>query len=311
MQSKKPRVLVLGSTGRTGEAIAAKLDQVSDRVEVVRASRDPQTVAQWGNQGRSAVHLDLDDARTFAAALEGIDRLFVMTGYTVAMTHQTKTITDAAADAGVGHIVHLGIFGNGRSTDPHFAWHELVERYIEGSGVPWTHLHPHMFMENLLSVFALRDGRLSWPAGDKPTGWIAGEDLASVATKVLIEGPDAHSGKGYWMSTDVLNGAQAAEILSDALGRSIPAEVFTPDEMLQAVSAGLAATPSFMEDHYALSTFEWLRQTHDGRMDYAAVTTTTVEELLGRPPIHLAEWAVRHRDALLAAATAVPQPAST
>jgi NAD(P)H dehydrogenase (quinone) len=169
------------------------------------------------------VQLDLDDARTFPGAFEGIDRLFVMTGYTVAMTHQTKTITDAAADAGAGHIVHLGIFGNGRSTDPHFAWHELVERYIEGSGLPWTHLHPHMFMENLLSVFTLRDGRLPWPAGDKPSGWIAGEDIASVAAKVLIEGPDVHAGKGYWMSTDVLNGAQAADILSEALaGRSRP-----------------------------------------------------------------------------------------
>jgi hypothetical protein len=153
-------------------------------------------------------------------------------------------------------------------------------------------------------VFTLRDGRLPWPAGDKPTGWIAGEDIAAVAAKVLVEGPGVHAGKGYWMSTDVLNGAQAAAILSDALGQTIPADVFTPDEMLQAVSAGLASTPSFMEGHYALSTFEWLRQTYDGRMDYAAVTTDTVAELLGRPPIHLAEWADRHRDALLAPETA-------
>ena len=28
--------------------------------------------------------------------------MFVMTAYVVAMTHQTKTITDAATDAGVG-----------------------------------------------------------------------------------------------------------------------------------------------------------------------------------------------------------------
>jgi hypothetical protein len=73
--------------------------------------------------------------------------------------------------------------------------------------------------------------------------------------------------------------------------------------MLQAVSDGSVAPPSFMEGHYALSTFEWLRQTYDGRMDYSAITTTTVEDLLGRPPIHLAEWVVRHRDALLAAET--------
>src|ERR1017187_3842194 len=106
MKSTKPRVLILGSTGLTGHAIADELDDASDRVEVVRVSRDPETVERWRREGRSAVRLDLDDARTFPAA----------------------------ADAGVGHIVHLGIFGNGRSTDPHFAWHELVERYIEGSG---------------------------------------------------------------------------------------------------------------------------------------------------------------------------------
>src|SRR6478672_2996428 len=233
MESTKPRVLVVGSTGLIGKAIAADLDDASDRVEAVRVSRNPDVVERWRAEGRSAARLDLDDARTFSGALEGIDRLFVMTGYTVSMTHQTKTITDAAADAGVGHIVHLGIFGNGRSTDPHFAWHELVERYIEGSGVAWTHLHPHMFMENLLTVFPLRDGRLLWPAGDKPTGWIAGEDLTSVAAKVLSEGPDVHAGKGYWMSTDVLNGAQAADILAEALGRTVTAEAITPDDMLR------------------------------------------------------------------------------
>jgi uncharacterized protein YbjT (DUF2867 family) len=301
MQTTKPGVLILGSTGVTGKAIAAKLDDDPDRVEVVRASRNPKTIERLRTQGRSAVQIDLDDARTFPAALEGIDRLFVMTGYTVAMTHQTKTITDAAADAGVGHIVHLGIFGNGRSTDPHFAWHELVERYIEGSGVQWTHLHPHMFMENLLSVLVLRDGRLPWPAGDKAIGWLASEDLASVAAKVLTEGPEIHAGKGYWMSTDLLNGVQAASILSEALGRTVPADVITPDELRQAVSQGLVTTPPFMEENYARSSFEWFQQIFDGRMDYAAATTTTVEDLLGRQPIHLAEWAVRNRDAVLAA----------
>jgi NAD(P)H dehydrogenase (quinone) len=302
MQTTKPRALILGATGVTGKAIAAKLDGATEQIEVVRASRNPKTIERLRAEGQSAVQLDLDDARTFPAALEGIDRVFVMTGYTVAMTHQTKTITDAAADAGVGHIVHLGIFGNGRSTDPHFAWHELVERYIEGSGVPWTHLHPHMFMENLLSVLVLRDGRLPWPAGDKPIGWVASEDLSSVAAKVLAEGPDVHSGKAYFMSTDLLNGVEAAAILSEAFGQTVPADVMTPEELRNAVEQGLVTTPSFMEENYARSSFEWFQQIFDGRMDDIAVTTPTVEELLGRPPIHLAEWAAEHRDAVLAAA---------
>jgi uncharacterized protein YbjT (DUF2867 family) len=301
MQNHKPRVLILGSTGLTGRTIVEKLDASSDQVEVVRTSRSTETIEQLRREGHSAVQLDLDDARTFPAALEGIDRLFVMTGYTVAMTHQTKTITDAAVDSGVGHIVHLGIFGNGRSTDPHFAWHELVERYIEGSGVAWTHLHPHMFMENLLSVLVLRDGRLPWPAGDKPIGWVASDDLTSVAAKVLAEGPAAHNGKGYWMSTDLFNGVQAASVLSEALGREISADVITPEDLRQAAAQGLVTMPPFMEYNYALSSFEWFQQIYDGRMDYAAATTTTIEELLGRPPMHLSEWADRNRDAVLGA----------
>lgn len=88
----------------------------------------------------------------------GIDRLFLATGYTVEMVHQSKTIVDAAADVGLQFIVHLSIFGNGRTTDPHFAWHEMVERYIEGSGVAWSHIHPHFFMDNLLTSVPVVNG---------------------------------------------------------------------------------------------------------------------------------------------------------
>src|SRR5258708_10035290 len=143
---KKPRILVLGSTGRTGKAVVAELEQMSETVQVVYSSRNREQVEAWRREGKEAVHLDLDAPQTFPAALAGIDRLFLSTGYTVAMVHQSKTIVDAATDAGVQFIVHLGIFGNGRMTDPHFAWDEMVQRYIEGSGVACRHLHPRSFM---------------------------------------------------------------------------------------------------------------------------------------------------------------------
>ena len=136
--NRKPRVLVLGATGLTGSAIASTLDNEAVDIEVVRAARNKEQVETWKRDGKQAVYLDLDDARTFPAALQGIDRLFLLTGYTIAMLHQSKTIVDAAADSGVNFILHQGVFGNGRSTEPHFAWHEMIERYIEGSGVAWA-----------------------------------------------------------------------------------------------------------------------------------------------------------------------------
>ena len=74
------------------------------------------------------------------------------------MLVQSKTLVDAARKAGVRHIVHLGIFGQWDCTDPHFAWHQMIEKYIEASGIAWTHLHPNVFMDNLLTFFAPRGG---------------------------------------------------------------------------------------------------------------------------------------------------------
>src|SRR5260370_16783792 len=88
-----------------------------------------------------------------------------------------------------------------------------------------------MFMENLLTTFPLQDWRFTWPAGDKPCGLIAGEDLAAVAAKVLAEGPDAHAGQGYWLSTDVLDAKGIAHALTSALGRPIAAVIIPPDHL--------------------------------------------------------------------------------
>jgi NAD(P)H dehydrogenase (quinone) len=294
---QKARVLVLGATGGTGGALAGLLD-AEDRVEVVRAARHPGQVAAWQAERKAAVFIDLDDPRTFPAALTGIDRLFVMNGYTIHMVHQVKTITDAAADAGVGFIVHLGVFGNGRSTDPHFAWHELVERYIEGSGVAWCHLHPHVFMENLLTTQRIIDNKFIWPMGDRRVGWIAGDDLTAVAAKVLADGPERHGGANHYMSTDVLNGTEVAAVLSEVLGRPITPVVTTPEYLEKAVSSGTVTFPIKIEANYGASMLEWARQTYDGRMEYSAVTTDTVATLLGRPPMSLAQWAKRNRGAL-------------
>ncbi len=291
---KIPRILVLGATGVTGGALAALLDE-DGLIEVVRAARKPEQVAAWQAEGKAAVLIDLNDARTFPAALAGIDRLFVMSGYTIEMVHQVKTITDAAVDAGVGFIVHLGVYSNGRETDPHFVWHELVERYIQHSGVAWCHLHPNMFMENLLTSQRPVEGRLYWPMGETQVGWIAGDDLTAVAARVLVEGPDQHAGANYYLSTDLLDGPGTAKVLSEALDRPVAAIVASPDTLEAALATGTLGLPDFMEANYAASVVENVRQIYDGRMPHISAITDTVEKLLQRPPVRLLDWARNNR----------------
>ncbi len=293
-----PRVLVLGATGGVGSLVARELEAQA-QVEVVRATRKPRQMEAWRTEGKSSVLLDLDDPETFPKALADIERLFVMTGYTMNMVTQTKTLTDAAVDAGVGFIVHLGVLSNGKSTDPHYAWHELVERYISTSGVPCCHLHANFFMENLLSFMRISKSVLTWPMGNRSIGWVAGEDLASVAAKVLAEGPEVHAGKAYPLSTDVVDGPQLAAVLSKALGQEIKPLVVTPDDLKTALDAGQVELPPGMDAPFSASMLELARQVSDGRLSYAAKSTDAVETLLGRDAIDFQQWARAHRDELL------------
>lgn len=142
--NQRPIVLVLGATGTIGSHIVKELD--GEDVHLRIASRKQDKVDELRRKGKDGVYLDLDNPETFALALAGVDRVFLLTGYSVAMLTQSKTLVDAAKKAGVSHIVHVGVFAEWDTTDAHFVWHQMIEKYIEASGIAWTHLHPNMFM---------------------------------------------------------------------------------------------------------------------------------------------------------------------
>ena len=292
------RVLVLGTTGRIGSAVAAELERLYGMTVVYGSRRDHQVQA-WRRQGKEAVHIDLDLPDTFPEALRGIDTLFLVTGYTVAMVVQSKTIVDAAVEANVKFIVHLGVFGNGRLTYSYGAWHEMIERYVEGSGVAWSHLHPNFYMDNLLAASPIVDGKLFWFMGDKPVGWVAPEDVAAVAARVISDGPDKHNGRQYWLATQMLNGVQAAREISKGLKVRVEAVTLTPQDLIAQSTNGAAKMPSFVEPSYGAGILEWVKQIYDGRLDFDGATTT-VEDLTGVRAQTLESWVRTHRDEVLA-----------
>jgi NAD(P)H dehydrogenase (quinone) len=58
-KAKKPRVLIVGSTGRIGRRVIAEIAK-ADAVETVYSSRALEQVYAWRNDGKDAVLLDLD-----------------------------------------------------------------------------------------------------------------------------------------------------------------------------------------------------------------------------------------------------------
>lgn len=293
MAEKLPLILVVGSSGVTGRLIVDQLDQRSSNVRLRLTSRDPDEVDRLRARGRDAVLLDLDDPMTFPAALHGVDRAYLLTGYTVAMLAQSKTFVDAARKAGVAHIVHQGVFGNWDCTDPHFAWHQLVETYIEASGIPWTHIHPNVFMEQLATVMKPQDNVVPVFWGDRRVGWCASQDLARMAATVLAEGPGKHHGRTYFLSSEVAGGAELAELLSAKSGSKITWEDRPPEELPAAIAT---LGGGEVETWYAEGSIEFLREVRDGRMGYIATQRDDGPFVTGLPSTTLKDWIDQNAD---------------
>src|SRR5690349_2350115 len=136
--ASKPVVLLLGATGQVGKLLADNLRD-NDSLELRVTSRKQDRLAELAKKYKKSVYIDLDDPQSFSKALQGVNSLFLLTGYSVAMLVQSKTIIDAAIKASVEHIVHLGVFSSAWDcTAPHFAWHQMIEVYIKHSQIKWT-----------------------------------------------------------------------------------------------------------------------------------------------------------------------------
>jgi NAD(P)H dehydrogenase (quinone) len=289
-------LLVLGATGQVGKLVAKNLKKGEADFSV--GTRRRADLERLARQFGSSMFIDLDNPRTFDAALNHVTGLFLITGYTVDMLVQSKTLIDAARRNGVNHIVHLGAFT--REHDCYttvFAWHQMIETYLRDSGVAWTNLHPNMFMQNLLWAWPVKGG-LYTAYTSKPVGFTALEDVAEAAAVVLMEGPEKHGGKDYWFSADVLDPHEVAETLTAAIGHKFTAEVRDAESFLKE----LAQPGSTFEPAYAKGGNELFRQVEDGRMAFIGSVRDDTKKLLGREPILLRDWAKLYADELLAIA---------
>lgn len=288
--------LILGVTGQVGKLVAEHLKKeknVSLRVTSRKKSQLESLKSEYGD----AIYLDLDDPRSFDAALVGVKSLFLLTGYSVSMLVQSKAMVDAAKRAGVAHFVHLGVFTpDPNCYDPHFAWHQMVEVYIKASGLAYTFLHPNCFLQNFTGFYGMaKKGRIRFYAGDKKLGWIALEDVGEACAKIIAEGPSIHGGKDYWFSSESLNIHEVAQVFSQVTGKPFVADARAPEEFIKDMGQDRATI-----DPYFFGVEECCKQIVDGRMAYIGDVRDDLPQLLGRKGLTVKQWAELHKAELVA-----------
>jgi uncharacterized protein YbjT (DUF2867 family) len=281
------KILVTGSTGTVGAKLVRALASRPD-AQVRAAVRAP--AGQVASE--SSRELDFTRAETFAPALRGVDKVFLLAPSIADPVGASARFIEAARDAGVTHIVKLS--GLGCDDEPSIAFgrmHLAIERLLAASGIAWTSLRSNNFMDNFLGerhgpAFAPRpDGTIALPWGSAACSYIAASDIAAVAAHVLCDRGD-HAGRAYDLTgPEALRLDEVAAHLTAVSGRTFR-YVDTPEEE---VRSGLIAA------HLPPPVVAAVLELHAiGKAGRTARVSSAVPDLLGRPATSFAAFANEH-----------------
>ena len=169
---------------------------------------------------------------TLGPALDGVDRVLLISSTNPRMAETQCTFIDAAKKAGVGHVVKFS--GLNAAVDSAFRFtrmHGEIERHLERSGLAWTHLRPSQFMQVYFREVQtiVNEDAFYLPMGHERLAPVDVADIAKVARLLLREG--GHDDQGYDMTgPEALTMPEIAQRISDAVGRSIRYVDIDPDE---------------------------------------------------------------------------------
>lgn len=227
----KDHIVLTGATGNTGQVLADELSRLG--VPFVAMARSESNRAKLRARGVEAVHGDFDDPASMESALAGAKKAYLVCTPDETLIPRETAFVAAAKRAGVEHVVKCSAYWAGiTSESANLRAHGHIERVLRESGMKYTMLRPHGFMQTF-TMFAWdmiqKAGVISNPTGDGKLPLIDVRDVAKVALLALTE--PGHEGKEYDLTgPEALDGYEQAEILERVLGRPV---TFIPADPVQ------------------------------------------------------------------------------
>jgi len=245
--------------------------------------------------GITWVQGDLAKPETLDSVFAGCAKLFLLIGNVADAAELQRHAIAAARHAGVAHVVKLSAFGASEHSNSTIGrMHHQIEKELQESGMRWTMLRPHHFMQNLLGQAdnVINDGVVYSSSGDGRIPFVDTRDIAAVAA-VTLTAP-GHAGKKYVITGgEALSYRQATDILAEAIGRPLR----FVDEPVDEARARLtrAGQPAWLVDSLlAIAAY----QRAGGPTE---TITSVVADLTGKPPRTFAAFARDHAAAFLPA----------
>jgi len=223
MKQNKQNILVIGGTGKTGRRVVANLKKLDHHVRIGTRSGGPA--------------FDWEDPSTYAPALKGMDRAYIVYYPDLAVPGAREAIqklTEAAVQEGLEKVVLLSGKGEREA--------EACERIVADSGLNYTLVRASWFNQNFSEgafVDFVRSNTVALPMPDAEIPFVDADDIADVVTKVLLD--DQYNGATLTVTgPQKLTFAQVVDALSEGIGRKIQYQPITIYEFKEGMKeAGL------------------------------------------------------------------------
>lgn len=246
----KNHIVVTGATGNTGQLVAEEL--LRRKVPFVAMARTDKAKRKLAERGIPTVHGDFDDPKSLVKALEGADKAYLVCTPDHMVGPRETAFVHAADKAKVKHVVKCSAYWAGLDAPSgNLRSHGRIERALTDSGLPYTILRPHGFMQTF-TLFSWdliqKAGVLTYPGGDGAIPLVDVRDVAKVAVKALTE--KGHEGKAYDLTgPKMLTFHEVADTLTNVLGKRV---VYMPgNEKAFAAMMILMGVPATPREHVA------------------------------------------------------------
>jgi len=232
MKGDPAMFLISGGTGNVGSQVVKQLASMGYPTRVL--ARNPERARSLEASNVEIVAGDFDAPASLDRAFAGVTKAFLLSPIVLNQVEQQRNFIRAAQRAGVQHLVKSSIIDPAPDSPcGYMAWHAQTEQELAESGLAYTNIRPHLFMQQVLEMAGLiaNQGVMYGPFdNDAKVSAVDVRDIAAVVVGVLTT--PGHEGQTYTVTgPNVLSFDEMAAKISVGAGHPVAYVHFPSKEM--------------------------------------------------------------------------------
>lgn len=275
-------IAITGATGQLGQHVIESLLKIVPASQIVAIVRNPAKATALSQQGITVRQADYSDEAAFTTALQGIDKLLLISSSEVGQrAPQHRNVINAAKAAHVKFIAYTSLLHADTSPLGLADEHVATEQMLAESGIAYALLRNGWYTENYLASApaALEHGVFIGAADEGKIASATRADYAAAAARVISE--DGHAGKTYELAGDAgWTLSQLAAELAKQSGKKVVYQNLSEADFAAALKG--VGLPAGLADMLADSD---TGASKGGLFD----DSHTLSKLIGRPTTSLAD----------------------